>query len=112
MKYPCSYVDLAESITPDDIVRDGYGKCSWHANRAGVFKLSNVDSSLYSVEVWKNAGHFTIADGTGRPLFKQHSVFTGSFLWQGYAEKGLFCRIGAGLGICPNITIMWLEVND
>lgn len=108
-KYPCSYVDISGAIRPDDIVTNPDGRCSWHANKSGTFELSKKGSTLYSVEVWKNAGHFTICTGTGRPLFKQHSVFTGSFVWQGYAEEGLFCRIGAGLGICPNITITWLE---
>lgn len=112
MKHTGNYIDLTNAVVPGDIVRDGQGRCSWHANKAGVFRLSDKESSLYSVEVWKNAGHFTIANGTGRPLFKQHSVFTGSFVWQGHAEGGLVCRIGAGLGICPNITITWLEVND
>src|SRR5271163_1725943 len=99
-----SYVDLTGAVTPSSIVEDAHGRCTWHADTPGLFHLSTKGSTLYAVEVWKNAGYFISCTGTGRPLFKHHSVFTGSFVWQGYAEEGLYCKIGAGLGICPNIT--------
>ena len=109
MKLNCEHIYVQDLIVPPDILRDD-GKCSWHATESGTFRLSSAkDVKLYSVEVWKNGGHFALFDGNGRVIFAMPSVFTGSFNWQAHSENGLICRVGAGHGMITSMTINWCE---
>jgi len=111
-KLPCEYIDIG--IAKDiDWFHSTMGRKQWHATEEGLFRLSTAKHVNWQVaEIWKNAGHLTVFDGNGRAVFKQPSVFTGSFKLDGYCENGLLVRLGAGHHVCPNVTITWQELVE
>ena len=76
---------------------------------AGVFRLARRDCAFYSVMIAAagSFGRIMIRDGTGRPLWAQPSSFTGSFVLDAYAEKGLV--VEAHMETAPFLTISWRE---
>ena len=109
MKQPCEYVDIAEA-TGTIILDSGRHRFEWNATAPGTFKLSGAKHvKFYAMTNWKNNGHLSLMDGTGRVISKWPSLFTGSFCLEGYAEGGLYVRVGAVGSIAPKINITWYE---
>lgn len=113
IRYPCEYIDITSSNI-QDIVKNKIGnRFQWHSTESGIFCLSKArHSNLYSVLIWKNGGWLNLYDGFGRLLVGFPSLFTGSFVICGYAQNGLYARVGAYNNITPANTLCWLEQDD
>jgi hypothetical protein len=97
------------SALPTTVVTDGK-RFSYQPEENGTFRLSYAKHvKLYAVEVHKNGGHITVADGNGRHVWSMPSVFTGSFLLEAGLDDGLIVRHGAVAGVVPEYTITWME---
>lgn len=108
---PCDYLQANDSQIRTDLPINHSGhKFSTHIIEPGIYRLSSAKNVvLYAVEILNNRAAISIFDGTKRLLFAQPSTFTGSFVWQGYAEDGLIVRSAAGTPLGANITITWTE---
>jgi hypothetical protein len=75
----------------------------------GMYRLSRRTSELVSVKILfaGSAGFFEVANGSGRPLFRQPSAFTGSFPLGCEARDGLVLHIEAD--IPAHIQVSWRE---
>jgi len=110
MIQPCEYVDISPAIGTIILCADKK-RFEWNATCPGTFKLSGADHvKFYCATFWKNNGHLSIMDGTGRVISKFPSLFTGSFCLEGYAEGGLYVRVGAVGSIAPKVNITWMEL--
>ena len=80
---------------------------------SGVFRLSRRDSVFYSVMI-AAAGSFgrlgVREAATLRPLWRQPSTFTGSFVVDGFAKGGII--VEAYMETPPFITVSWREPDD
>lgn len=103
------YIDIA-SAQGGLVLASGQNRFEWNAILEGTFQLSSAkDVQLYSITIWKNNGHLTLADGNGRVLVKWHSLFTGSFNIIGHSVKGLYARCGGVNGKQTPLCVTWLE---
>lgn len=110
-KLPCEYLYPENLLVPSDITSDGK-RFTWHPSEIGTFRLSSAKHvKFYALEVWKNGGHVSIADGSGRVIFKQPSLFTGSFQMDGGLSDGLIIRLGAASGVIPSVTVSWMATD-
>jgi hypothetical protein len=83
---------------------------SYQPEENGTFRLSSAKNiKISAIEVHKNGGHITVADGDGRHVWAMPSVFTGSFYIEGGVDNGLIVRHGAVAGVVPEYTITWME---
>lgn len=100
---PWEPVDVFAPPAPGSLMR------AYQLFDAGVFRLARRDASLYSVMIAAagSFGRIMIRDGAGRPLWAQPSSFTGSFVLDAYAEKGLI--VEAHMESAPLLTISWRE---
>jgi hypothetical protein len=99
------------SALPTTVVSDGK-RFSYQPEENGTFRLSSARNiKISAIEVHKNGGHITVADGDGRHVWAMPSVFTGSFYVEAGIENGLIVRHGAVDGVVPEYTIVW-QAND
>ena len=99
-------------IIPNNILSDGK-RFSYQPEENGTFRLSSARHiKINAIDVHKNGGHITVADGDGRHVWSMPSVFTGSFYVEAGLGHGLIIRHGAVDGVVPEYTIIWMEDNE
>lgn len=95
-------------ITPNNIISSGK-RFSYQPEENGKFRLSSARNvKISGINVHKNGGHITVADGDGRQVWAMPSVFTGSFYVEAGLDNGLIVRHGAVDGVVPEYTITWI----
>lgn len=112
MNLPCEYIDIKDIEAPI-VLKTGRKRFEWNAHSPGTFQLSNSKNlALYSITIWKNNGHLTLADGEGRVITKWHSLFTGSFNLVGGFTGPLYARCGGvGERMTP-LCVTWSVSNE
>lgn len=104
------YIDLTTSIDAPIVLKSGQNRFEWNAVSEGTYQLSSTkDISTYCITIWKNNGHLTLANGTGRVIMKWNSLFTGSFNLIGHAANGLYARCGGVNGKMTPLCVNWVE---
>ena len=98
--------------TPNNILSDGK-RFSYQPEENGTFRLSYAKHvKINAIDVHKNGGHITVADGDGRHVWAMPSVFTGSFYVEAGLDNGLIVRHGAVAGVVPEYTIVWQASDE
>jgi len=81
-------------------------------DQCGQFRLSRRDCELHSVKVITqgSSGFIELSDWSGRPLWRQPSSFSGSFVLGCFAEHGLV--IMQEMAVPASIAISWREEDE
>lgn len=77
----------------------------------GQFRVARRDAELCEVKILHggSSGPLEIADGTGRPLFRMPSAFSGSFILGMHGKNGLILHQYSD--IPASIVLCWREAD-
>jgi hypothetical protein len=80
-------------------------------DQCGQFRLARRDAELHSVKIITqgSSGFLELADWSGRPLWRQPSSFSGSFILGVYADHGLV--IMQDMAIPASVLVSWREAD-
>lgn len=81
---------------------------------SGLFKLSDRECALYSIQVVScgSWGSITTYNAKGEPKFFMPSNFTGSFFHKIWHEGGMYLRAKCIPGADSILTISWEELDN